>query len=469
MNTTKKNNFLKNLLLFLTAILMVCCSELDIKDEALIIAKDNHITQDEFFNLQKKVVKEAKYANYKNSSALYNYLLKFFEAKKMAVNIYNPEVKKQEPFNVNVFFENSYSMDGYIKSTELKSSLYDILVNTKKITNDINLNYINDKIINLSGQTIQDFSIGLTPNAFKKLGGNIGDSDIAEIIKKVLSKTDAKNMSVLVSDFVFSPPIGTHAQGYLNIQQTSIKDAILDKLKELNLAIAIFQMNASFNGLYYSYKFPKGKQLATKRPYYIWVIGSDEQIKQALDNKIVDETNNDLLNFVAFSSMKNIQVPDYKVTTKVKGDFKPKDKHHIYDTKASQQEFSFNVAVNFSNSIKGLKYFNNNTIYSSNNYKISVRDLNQKEKDQANLSSYTHILTLTTNRLQTEKLVIKILNEIPQWVMSSSSPDDQNIITDKIEQTKTFGLNNLIIGVSQGFSLSPNQNTLTELTINIEK
>ncbi|RZL39125.1 MAG: hypothetical protein EOP00_28010 [Pedobacter sp.] len=255
------------------------------------------------------------------------------------------------------------------------------------------------------------------------------------------------------------------------MQQTAIKDAIQDKLKKQNLAITIFKMNALFDGKYYSYKFPAGKQFSGMRPYYVWFIGTEDQIKKVLDNQIVDRTGNKFLNVATFYNSKNTKTLDYKITTKVKGDFKPKDIHSLYNATSDQKEFSFNVAVNFSNSIKGLEYFNNNSIYTSDNYSISVRGLNQKEKKQIGLSTYTHILTLKTTRLQTEKLVVKVANRLPSWVLSSSSTDDQNIIADKIEQTKTFGLNNLITGVWQGFNYYPNpdDNIITQLTINIEK
>ncbi|RZK52708.1 MAG: hypothetical protein EOO87_14625 [Pedobacter sp.] len=178
-------------ILIFTLISTGCNGAKNIQDEALIIAQDNQITKEEFFNLQKQVTKESKYAKYKNSSELYNYLIKLFKAKNMGVKVYNPEVKKVEPFAVNFYFENSLSMDGYITNADLKSSLYDILTNTKKITSTINRNYINEKVINISLDN-QAFSTGLTPSSFKKLGGNRGNSDIAEVVKNVLSKTNQK-------------------------------------------------------------------------------------------------------------------------------------------------------------------------------------------------------------------------------------------------------------------------------------
>lgn len=454
----------------LVLIIISCNSSINIQNEALIIAQDSRVTKDEFFILQKQLIKESKYVKYKNSSELYNYLIKIFKAKNKGVKVYNPEVKKKEPFAVNFYFENSLSMDGYITNADLKSSLYDILTNTKKITNTITRNYINEKVINISLDN-QAFSTGLTQSNFKKLGGNRGHSDIAEVIKKVLSKTNKKNMSVLISDFVFSPPVKTNAKDYLNIQQTAIKDAIQDKLINQNLALAIFKMNALFDGKYYSYKFPTGKVISCMRPYFIWFIGMEDQVNKILDNQIVDRTSNKFLNVVTFYNSKNTKIPDYKITTKVKGDFKPKDIHSLYNAISEHKEFSFNVAVNFGNCIKGLEYFNNNSIYTSDNYFISVRGLNQKEKKQIGLSSYTHILTLKTTRLQTEKLVVKVANRLPAWVLTSSSTDDQDIIIDKIEQSKTFGLNNLITGVWQGFNYYPNpdDNIITQLTINIEK
>ncbi|WP_316753218.1 hypothetical protein [Pedobacter gandavensis] len=470
-----KNKALSLTLLTLFATAVSGCSSLDLQEEIEEITDDRVITKEEFTDLHAKVVKDSKYNKFKDAAAFYQYLQTYCTKKNKQVRIWNPVVKaKARPFNVNVFFENSYSMNGYVSQADLKSSLYNMLVNVKQGASTLNLHYINSNVIKMPGNNIQSFSTGLSPAAFKKMGGKQGTSDIADILKNVLSRTDQHNPSILISDFVFSPPKGKDALSYLQLQQVAVKDALVSKLTAQNLALVIFQMKAYFQGYYYDHKL-NTIPLAMDRPYYIWFIGTEDQVKEVLNRQIINQSDSHLLNQAVFKSTQHTEPVSYKIVVNKGqiGDFTPVKSDELENAEAKKGEFGFSVAVNFRNNIRGLKFFTDPGVYqlSNPNYSLTVRPLTPIEEKTPSLSGFSHLLSLKTKRLQKEELSIKVLDKVPSWVNSYSSTDDSKIKTDQAEQAKTFGLKYLVNGVSQAFSYYPNanQNIITDIKIKINK
>ena len=141
---------------------------------------------------------------------------------------------------VNVYIENSGSMDGYVKGiTEFESAVYNYLSDIKisDITDTLNLYYINSEIISYArsadADVIVDFINKLEPNEFKRRGGNRGASDIADVIKSILKETNENTISILVTDGIFSPGKGKDAEWYLNNQQVGIKTAMAEHLSTI--------------------------------------------------------------------------------------------------------------------------------------------------------------------------------------------------------------------------------------------
>ncbi|PTS96864.1 hypothetical protein DBR11_18395, partial [Pedobacter sp. HMWF019] len=389
----KHKAFILLLLVTLSLIVCSCRKNFNLQSELNQIAQDNVVTQKEFLDLQTAATKEKKYERFKNREELYNYINKFFTKKKLVVEVWNPTRITTAKFNINVFFENSFSMDGYISQADLKSSIYDMLVNLKQLTSSINLNYINSSIIKASSSDIKLFSSGLTPQLFKKMGGKRWNSDIAEVLENVLSQTDQNNASILISDFVFSPPKKINAVSYLKLQEVAIKDKFQDKLNKQNLALAIFQMKANFQGDYYDHNSKTIKLAGVDRPYYIWFIGTEEQVRQAVDKQIVSTNDPHFLNSVVISSTKTPFPIQYKVINKGKvGNYKFKKSDEISDATADNGNFGFGLAVNFAKRLKGVKYFSEQKIYQPNNtdYSINVRSLNLVELSSPSYSGYTH-------------------------------------------------------------------------------
>ena len=142
--------------------------------------------------------------------------------------VVDPVLFPKKPY-VEVYVENSISMDGYVygraqDETPFKNKLYGTLVDIKSLTNDdIKVFYINNDIHycgdeefvkNLSKTEFQSF-------AGKKINGKNGrvHTSLVAVIDSVMQKSNDSTISILVSDFISD-------QGFI---ENSIKKIVPDK------------------------------------------------------------------------------------------------------------------------------------------------------------------------------------------------------------------------------------------------
>lgn len=488
-----KTKFCCSLIIF-TLILTSCESEFgSFNSKALIFAtNDKHIDEKEYKELLEYInlSDERGFQQFKNEKSeisndkFVSYLLKYFKAKNVNLtenDIWQPSSNNVlGVFNINVYLENSASMDGYVKGvTEFETAIYNLLADFKinGLCDSLNLNYINSKPIPFPPD-VQDFITKLEPSTFKQRGGNRSISDIQDILNTVLKNVNDNNAAVLISDFVFSPGKSANAENYLNNQGIGIKIDFAEKLKEFDLSAIVIQLESNFDGLYYREKIGgKPVQFTGKRPYYVWIFGNSQQIKSILEMKILDNIKGGYSNRLVFQSIKEINVPNYKILYSPKiGSYSAKQLNSkiISDASVSKDnqnkgKFGFRVAVDFSKSLQDYSYFLDldNFILSNTKFKLKI-ELITDQNDES-LSGFTHLLILETNELIDEVLKIDIVGKTPSWVLNSTSIDDSNILNENSEQPKTFGLQYLIEGVSDAFYPKSNSNSIYSISITINK
>lgn len=466
------------------------------QEEAVKLASnDNKIDENEYNLLVEKIKASADDRDFKqfvgenkevNHPKLREYLLKYFTAKKLSLtdkDMWNsggqPPIGK---FNIDVYIENSASMDGYVKGvTEFETAIYNLLGDFKisDLCENLNLNYINKNVIktkdNALPEDIRDFIEKLEPSNFKQRGGDRSVSDLKNILQTVIEKVDEKNAAVLISDFVFSPGTKNDAQDYLNNQAVGIKIDFANKLKKLDMAAIVIQLQSNFDGTYYD-KTNKPILLSSKRPYYIWVFGTNAQIKAILDKKMLDNIKGGYQNRIVFTSIKESLPIEYKILFRPRiGEFKLEEgaKGAITDASASRENqnkglFGFNLAVNFSGGMQNSNYFLDTANYrlSNSKYELAVEPIT--EPDEAT-KGFTHKLKLQTNELRDEVLKIEVIGKIPTWVANSTSIDDAGIAASDAEKQKTFGLKYLIEGVNDAFYPQSSENIINTISISIKK
>ncbi len=486
-------------LLLSSLLLLIGCGGTDFEkfqiEAVALAANDNKIDEKEYYSLVEKIKASsdkglARFvgANHEvDTPKLVDYLVKLFAAKKLpliAADIWQPGIQSPSvaKFNIDVYIENSASMDGYVKGvTEFETAIYNLLGDFKisELCESLNLNYINRDITftktNALAPDIQDFIEKLEPSTFKQRGGDRSTSDLKNILETVIKKVDERNAAVLISDFVFSPGSKTDAQDYLNNQAIGIKIAFAEKLKKFDMTAVVIQLQSNFDGKYYD-KTNKEIKLTTKRPYYVWIFGSDAQIKAILDKKVIENIKGGYLNRVIFYSLKEPTPLEHKILFRPRvGEFELSDgaKGEITSAAVSRDEatkgvFGFNVAVNFPGAIQDANYFLDAANYrlSNDQYTLMVEPLTGKDPAT---QGFTHLLKLQTKELRDEVLKIEVVGKIPMWVKNSSSVDDSMIAGDDNEKRKTFGLKHLIDGVNDAFYPQSSANTMNTLSVSIKK
>ena len=466
-----------------------CKSDYDewVEQAVLKANTNNNITQNEFEELINIIeINKGSFKNFVNPDKTINQikvrlkLLKIFAEKNVTIldeNIYNPEVHQTplvSKFNVNVYLENSASMDGYVKGkTDFETSIYSMLgdIKTNGFCNNLNLNYIN-KTIHPVGPDIEDFIDKLEPNSFKIKGGDRSTSDLSDVLKTVIKNVDSSNLSVLISDFVFSPgkKINLDARDYLNNQMLGIRLTFSEVLQRQNLSVVILQMTSKFAGDYYDLT-DKPHYYSGNRPYYIWLIGTDNQIRTILQTKILSNIKGGSLNSLVLSKISKTNPISYKINKSHKiGNFELPNgaqgpiESAQYDEENQKGVFGFSFYANFSNEINNSSFYSDTSNYKVNkNYDIEISPI-----DPAT-AGFTHLIKVETKDLKSEIFKLKVNGKLPNWVVLSSSENDLNIQPSNEQASKTFGLQYLLGGVVEAFYPNNKENVLNQLEISINR
>lgn len=185
---------------------------------------------------------------------------------------------------IKVFMENSGSMDGYMaEGSKLKDAVFSYITDLMSLSDTIELNYINSKIIPFKGTTKQ-YIKALNPGSFKEYGGDRSNSDLSNMLDSVFMHTLDSTICIFVSDCILDLP-GTDASKFFNNCKISIKESVAKaKNRVHNLGIEILKMESEFNGNYYYQNGCVEKLSDMTRPYYIWIIGNSK-ILASINNR----------------------------------------------------------------------------------------------------------------------------------------------------------------------------------------
>ena len=364
--------------------------------------------------------------------------------------------------DINVYLENSGSMDGYVKgNTGFEQSIYAYLTELQigKLVDTLNLNYINSQVIPL-GHDVETFIHNIEPVDFRKHGGNLGTSDIAIVLDSILKRHHEHDISIFISDCIISPgskyaSSPQNLNSYLLEQRTKIKKSFVQSLERSkgNLSVVICQLTSSFDGKFYN-KVDYPKYYKGNRPFYIWIIGSTSHIKQMLDKAALESLKGngaDLDNVCTLvSSSKGF---DYRVLlTPRLGSFdldRTAPKTTICDIRKEskgQQKgmFMFSVGVNLNQLPLDKSY-----LMDIANYEVSNKDYTLSVKEQKT-GRYPYIFNLSSKIASRGNITIMLKKQFPQWVEERTDLLGDDLVKDNATD-KTYGLKYLIEGVYEAF------------------
>lgn len=460
------------------------------------IRSGNNIDVKEWNDLTKYITdNKAEFANFMEGETvgtkkLTDYILAFSQGRTRGEQtdpeIFNPKTTTESFIKpqVKFFIENSGSMDGYIRNrTEFEAALSDLLVQLQYHYDNKNLkvNFINSKVYPSQMDEVQNFVEALEPGKAPYKVGDRKMSKLNEIFKMILDSTNQSNISILFSDCIYSLDKKNDTEGALEFEKSLTKGAFLEKSKQFGFATIVLKMKSKFTGNYWNKDNGSVYLSGASRPYYIWIIGSNEHINE-FSKKIKTQSLKGFEYSYFLSNFTKEKQPYYSVlkeTNKV-GSFKQTDRNEkdvksINDVEFGEGTLQFAIAIDLGNIPVDSSYLTNpknyvvpdgfivRSIQKIDRNKLSQRDMVTVEKTTA-----THFVTVsTTSKFTTQDLKLELSNKIPTWVEQSNSPDDRNI---KDELDKTFGLSYLVQGVSEAYATqNPEQTSYFKIIITIKK
>lgn len=391
--------------------------------------------------------------------------------------------------NVNIYIENSGSMNGFINNASgFQDAIQKMMVLLKYYYGSecIKLNYINTAIhpqqvpANVS---VEDFAVKmLTPAKFKGTG-NVHSTDLNDIVGMILKGVNEDSISILISDCIYSIVGDGTTSTLLTGCKNKTMGAFLEKTKEYpDLATTIVRLTSHFDGYYWDYKHPSGKasqSLSCDRPYYMCIIGTESNIDLFNDHIEVEEMrgyeNKYVLSCSDFSDCKYsvLTRSHCKAMFRVNGTPPYKTLEHA---RSHGGQFQFAIAVDLSNipmSSSEKLDLNNYSVIQGAYQVVDVCEvapvtMHPTDRNIVQSLNLTHEIVVSTNQYPTD-LIVGVKRDIPQWVKMSSSTDDTSINESDEETTKTFGLEYFVTGISDAYrEASPNKDFSTELNVRIK-
>lgn len=381
--------------------------------------------------------------------------------------------KEATKVSVNIYIENSGSMDGYINgNTIYKSNLSDLIVQSRGVYGIPNTNtfFANSNLYKSNSEDIKSFISKLNAGNPEYKQGNTSTSELNETLKLILSKSNDSNISILLSDFIYSLDKNQNTQDGLGLGKSLTKDAFLQHLNKYDISTLIIKYNSDFKGKYYSFD-NSVINFNGKRPYYALAIGKDELLRKfmkqiQLSNLKGYENSYYISNSGSFKP--TYEVFDSKLNIgKSKTSRKSTNDNIILDNvKMDDGDFAFTIAVDFS------ELPDQNIIDNVANYTVvgdfKISSINKRTDtfinenfssgvaNKVKQSPATHFIVLESTRPNFDKkLSLQLTNKKPNWILNSSTENDKEISGNKLT---TFGFNYFVDGIYEAYKLK-NHNT----------
>lgn len=380
----------------------------------------------------------------------------------------------QEPLRVKFFLENTGSHDGYVRDrTEFKGAIMDLLVDLRYHYDSTTFHFINGAgILSEVPQDIE-FIQNLQPRDLKV--GDYSSSEFREIFRLILSDLKENQVSILVSDCVYSIS-GKDTEGQLNFAQAGLKQVFLNELKQEQVAVAVVQLSSLFNGKYWDMRggskhFVELKKV--QRPYYAWFFGSPEAMAR-LEGNIDFEKFEGFKNSYFLDWHRNPIAPTFTILqgTKKVGRFRS-DRQNTQDGRIfgiveaeqatrgeTQGVLQFAIAAD----LGGLR-MPDDYLADTGNYDlpeeftvVEVLPFNRNQVDASDWPSvqdkgYTHILVIRTdvNPALLPEFKLQLRRNVPAWVEASTTLDDLQMDKRPDIHDKTFGFSYIVGGITDAY------------------
>ena len=352
---------------------------------------------------------------------------------KLQWNAVLPPEEINDSIELKVYVENSGSMDAYMcAGSDLKDAVFDYVSDLKRLTTSCSLYYINSKIIPYNGK-LNSYIKDLTPQSFARAGGNRGNTDLRDIIEKIIRANGKQTVSVFVSDCILDIP--ENAIDFFGNCQVSIKNTFNEALSaNPDLGVEIIKLDSKFDGYWYC---GHNRELLkdAKRPYYIWIIGSQKYLAEFNKKVPVENIIGGIKEYSAYAAPQKI----------------PFDMNRSTYVTNHSGKINVEILVNLRGSLQSSDLYKNTAQYKSANPSqvtvISVCEITDAS------SPYSHVITLEIDNPETLKHETLTFSYpyLATWVSNSDDTTGTNV---KENLDRTTGLMALIKGVAEAYKNS---------------
>lgn len=411
----------------------------------------------------------------------------------------NPTKVSHQDIKVNIYIENSGSMDGFVKGlTNFKSDIGNLLADVKYHYDEenIKLYFIHNDAQEILrtpeasiGKDLADVAQWMEVEWKKEKRGS--NTKLNNIFKTILDRTDHRTVSILISDCIYSIGKNGNTIDLLDHEKTTTKDAFLTRSKKGNmkLATSIYRMTSQFNGNYYPYTGDKDMFVFRgELPYYLCVFADNDIMTDFCTKvKISEKDYKGYKNRYTISHGSVVE-PYWTVLplTNKNGRFQKIREgnsvdgvHGIDNVKRDRNGLlTFCVAVDMSNINVQEDYLLNPDNYNLDNTRFAITSITPFNKEEINPSDYamlqkgsktpTHILTIEATGTAICDLEIMLERKMPQWIDQYNIMDDTG--KEKLKNGGSFGLRYWIEGISRAYeTLFPEDNSYFKFKITIKK
>ena len=385
---------------------------------------------------------------------------------------------------VNIYLENSASMDGYLPKGEdsnfrraisrlsvMLLNHYEGKVSVKFINNKI------DEIDSLSREKIDLKNLARDLPRLWDMGAELrrknpaaADTELHKIYEEILSRTDDQTISILFSDCIPSAG-GGGVLAALAIQRDLTLATFNNILRRGEFTTTILKMTSHFNGRYFPYTGDRNVfTVNMERPYYLVIVANrhimnDFNGKSGLNLEALDGYSD---KYVLSSEEPTGIYYTALMATGMEGRFRQGREYNnrtinyvrgITGVEPPRNgTLSFSVAVDFSRLPVGNDYLLNpdNYVVTTNNFDIEdikpigAIDIKPVDKAKIDVDRLTHVIRLRAKTRAANNVDFALKKQMPEWIEVFNSEDDtrrENLIN------KTFGLKYWVEGIAKSYEV----------------
>lgn len=378
-----------------------------------------------------------------------------------------PASEKTDPeqVNVNVYLEISNGMKGFMPMGTAGNEPTAFQNNLNKLLSEVqDGRYVAEKGFFLAKEDAQSRPVldSVSYNTIKSyivsgIKDDVRGTPLPAMLQAVLQKSiDQEAVSVIISDFIHGPD--PRDQGQFISLDSDIRSSLREAERQ-GLAIAILANTSEFMGTYHpAVKLPEVRRTlkGTKIPYYIWVIGKQEEV-QVVTNRVLRNLPPQQAYFgfeyksLPFSAL--LKEQEFSPSGIVYCSSRNADPCTSVNLQPAKNEpVEFTVGLNLSSlpaSMQNTDYLKRNLKLAGNGSRasiVSVKAADERIKATPDLAKYTHFVRIQVTQLTANfgSLSVQLPHVYPTWINSWSTDNDNN---PAAAPKKTYQLNKIIDGV----------------------